>query len=146
MSFTLGQTNEIQEIVDKAFDVKFKSFLHENETFKKEIKKEYGEILHAVSQARQENTNVTQYVSVLDKKMDTIMNTLLPNEFNPHSGVFNAIKEVKDTEVELKLTIANIEKERAKEAGQVVVIKWVIAGLGTAATIVFAWIINHMKF
>jgi predicted phosphoribosyltransferase len=145
-SFTLEQTQDIQGIVDKAFDVKFKSFLHENETFKKEIKREYADILHHVSQARQENTNVTTIVSELSKNVDKIMHTLLPNEFDPTSGVFNAIREIKETELKLELKIAQIDRERAKEAGQIDLIKWVIGGLGVAATIVFAYIINHMKF
>jgi len=128
MAFTFEQRKEIVEIVNDTIEPQIKL-----------IKEEYSKILV-------ECKATTTSVQKIDKKVDELIHALLPSEHNPQSGIFNEVISLNNKIAQTKQEVDDLKLNKAKEEGQIVVIKWVIGGVTTIAAVLFVYILNHISF
>ena len=88
--------------------------------------------MHVANQARQESANTTIYVKDVDNKMDKLISFVMPNDEVGSIGIFKEQKA-------LDKRVTELEVEKKIEKGQIVLIKTIVAFLGTAIGIVFAY-------
>ena len=109
-----------------------KSIMDRQASHEKTQQEQYMSILHDVNQARQESKNTTIYVKEVDDKLDKLMHYIMPDEAIGSIGIFKK-------QIEIEKRVVELETEKKIEKGQIVLIKTIVAFLGTAIGIVFAY-------
>jgi uracil phosphoribosyltransferase len=109
-----------------------KEIMKRQEAHEKTMGEQYKSIMHVANQARQESANTTIYVKDVDNKMDKLISFVMPNDEVGSIGIFKEQKA-------LEKRVTELEVEKKIEKGQIVLIKTIVAFLGTAIGIVFAY-------
>lgn len=109
---------------------------HEILEFKKEIKKDFADIMHTVSQARQDNKNTTTAVNEITAQLHLIIPHLIPNKDVGSVGLFKRV-----TELETKERDRETREKVLK--GQLALIAAIIGGVSSLLVLAVKYWLSH---